>query len=93
MRNLVRLPRRSAPPRAPDRGGRVAPSTIAAASAVSLDATLLAALQEEPSHFLNEKWHASGALGHTIDHFLRQRVAGGNLSNHVPHLLAVERGE
>ena len=58
-----------------------------------LDAALLAALQQEPRHFLDEQRHAAGALGHAIDHFLRQRVAGGKLADHVPHLMAVERRE
>src|SRR5262249_38435725 len=32
----------------------------------------------------------AGAFSHAIDHFLRQRVASGQLANHLPHLMAVE---
>ena len=59
----------------------------------SLGAALLAALQQKPRHFLDEQRHAASSLGHTLDHLLRQCVAGCKLANHVPHLLAVERGE
>ena len=58
-----------------------------------LDAALLAALQQEPRYFLDEQRYAAGALGHAINHFLRQRVAGGKLADHVPHLRAVKRRE
>jgi hypothetical protein len=58
-----------------------------------LDAALLVALQKEARHFLNEQWHAPSALGHTINDFLWERVAGSKLANHLPYLLAVEWGK
>jgi hypothetical protein len=51
---------------------------------------LLAALQKEPRHFLDEQRHATGALSYAIDHFLRRRVAGKFL-DHVSNLTTVER--
>ena len=54
---------------------------------------LLAALQEEPRHLLDEQRHAAGARGDVLDHVPRQRVAGGKLRHHVAHLGAVERRE
>jgi hypothetical protein len=56
-----------------------------------VDAALPAVLQQEPRHFLDEKRHTTGAFSYTVNQFLRQRVAGRKLFNHVPYLLAVER--
>src|SRR5258705_2911010 len=56
-----------------------------------MNAAVLAALQKEPRDFFYEQRYAAGALGYAFDHLLRQRVTGGKLSHHVPHLLAVER--
>ena len=56
-----------------------------------VDAALLAALQEEPRHFLDEQRNAAGAGGDIVDHFTRQRVAGRKLGHHVAHLRAIER--
>ena len=58
-----------------------------------LDAALLATLQQEPRHFLDEQRHAARALCHALDHFPRECVAGCKLANHLPYLLAVEWGE
>jgi hypothetical protein len=54
---------------------------------------VVTAFQQEACHFLNEQWHAPSALGHTINDFLRECVAGSKLANHLPYLLAVEGGE
>jgi hypothetical protein len=60
---------------------------------IAWDAALLAALQQESRYLLDEQRHPAGALGHAIDHFLRQCVAGRQLADHVAHLLAVQRRE
>ena len=52
---------------------------------------MLAPLQNEPRHLLDEQGYAAGALGDAIDHFLRQRVPGGKLLDHASNLMTVER--
>ena len=44
-------------------------------------------------HLLDKQRHAAGARGDVVDHLVRQRVAGGKLRHHVPHLGTVERGK
>ena len=56
-----------------------------------LDAALLAALQQEPRHLLDEQRHAAGARGDIIHDLARQRMAGRKLRHHLPHLRAIER--
>jgi hypothetical protein len=56
-------------------------------------ATLLAALQQQPRHLLDEQRYAAGARGDILHHVARQRMAGGELRHHVAHLGAVERRE
>ena len=41
-----------------------------------MDAAMLAALQEEARHLLDEQRHAASARGDFLHHFARQRVAG-----------------
>jgi hypothetical protein len=56
-------------------------------------AALLAAIEQEPRHFLDEQRYAAGARGDVLHHVARQRVAGGQFRHHVAHLGAVERRE
>jgi hypothetical protein len=36
-----------------------------------VDAAFLAALQQQPRHFLDEQRHAAGARGHIVNHLAR----------------------
>ena len=57
----------------------------------SLDAALFTALQKESCQFLDEQRHSACTLGHAFDHFNRERMLSRKPTDHVPHLMAVER--
>ena len=48
-----------------------------------LNAALLAALEKQARHLLDEQRHAAGPLAHPLDHFLGQRMARRNLAHHA----------
>ena len=52
-----------------------------------------AAFQEKPRHLLDEQRYPARTLGDAIDHVLRQSMPGGDLADHMPHLMSVERHE
>ncbi len=58
-----------------------------------LHAALLAALQQEARHLLDEQRHAAGALAHAFDHFLGERMARRDLADHARDAGAIERGQ
>jgi hypothetical protein len=59
-----------------------------------LDATPgFTAFQEKARHLLDEQRYSAGALGDAIDRVLRQSMSGGDLADHMPHLMPVVRHE
>jgi len=58
-----------------------------------LQAAGLAAFEQKARHFLNEQRHSAGALAHTLDHLVAQRVARGELADHLRDVGAVEGAE
>jgi hypothetical protein len=52
---------------------------------------LFAALQQQPSHFLDEERHSASARGDVVDHGMGQCVACRKLADHVTNLGAIKR--
>ena len=58
-----------------------------------LQATGFPALEQKARDLLDEQWHAASAFTHPFDDLLGQRMARGDLADHLSNLPAVERGE
>ena len=56
-------------------------------------AAFFAAVEQQPGDFLDEQRHPASALAHALDHFLAQRMASGELADHLRDVGAIERGE
>jgi hypothetical protein len=55
-----------------------------------LNSALLAALQKQSCHFLDEQRHAAGPLTHPVDYVLGQRMARRDLVHHARDAGAIE---
>ena len=58
-----------------------------------LHAARLAALEQKPRDLLDEQRHPAGALAHALDHLLAQRMASGELADHLRDVGAIEGAE
>ena len=58
-----------------------------------LQATGLATLEQKARDLLDEQRHPAGALVHTLDHLLAQRMASGELADHLRDVGAIEGAE
>ena len=55
-----------------------------------LEAAGLAALEQKSRDLLDEQRHPAGALAHALDHFLAERMAGGEFVDHLRDVGAIE---
>ena len=58
-----------------------------------MNAALLAALNQQARHLLDEQRHAAGALAHPLDQLFGQRMARRNFADHARDAGAIQRGQ
>ncbi len=58
-----------------------------------LNAALLASLQKQPRHLLDEQRDAAGPLAHPLDHVFGEGMLGRDLANHARDASTIQRGQ
>ena len=58
-----------------------------------LRAALDSALEQEPRHLLDKQRHAAGSFAHALDHLSAQRMAPGELADHLRDVGGIEGTE